>query len=83
MKRCVLLILFVICQPYAVRAAYVNQAGETSPFPIQFAMPESKIVAKIPQKDRDFAHIIPGQFDAYIYNLESEYYKGIRGLTML
>lgn len=45
------------------------------PYPIQFSIPESKIVDKIPEKDRDFAYIIPGKLDTYIYNEESDYYK--------
>lgn len=45
------------------------------PFPLQFAIPESKIVTNIPVKDKDFAHIIPGDLNTYIFNLESDYYK--------
>jgi hypothetical protein len=46
-----------------------------SPFPIQFSIPECKIVKNIPKKERDFAYIIPGQKDTYIYDNEKEYYK--------
>lgn len=45
-------------------------------FPIQFGIPEVKIVKEIPHKDRDFAYIIPGKLDTYIYDNEEEYYKG-------
>jgi hypothetical protein len=49
--------------------------GKQCPHPIQFSIPESKIVQKIPVKDLDFAPLIPGQLDTYIYERESEYYK--------
>lgn len=45
-------------------------------FPIQFSIPEFKMIDHIPTKDRDFASIIPGQLHTYIYHSESEYYKG-------
>lgn len=48
---------------------------QLGPFPIQFSIPEIKIVETIPHKDRDFAFIVPGQLHTYIYNSESEYYK--------
>lgn len=44
------------------------------PFHIQFSIPETKIVKEIPQKDRDFATIIPGQQKTYIYTDEAIYY---------
>lgn len=46
-----------------------------TPFPMQFSIPESKIVKEIPHKDKDFAFIIPGNLSTYIYKLESDYYK--------
>ena len=49
--------------------------SHAKPFPIQFAIHESKIVKEIPEKDQDFAFIIPGNIRTYIYNEESEYYK--------
>lgn len=49
---------------------------EARPYPIQFSIPESKIVSQIPEKTRDFAFIIPGDKSTYIYNTESDYYKG-------
>jgi hypothetical protein len=45
-------------------------------FPIQFSISETKVVDEIPEKDRDFAFIIPGDLRTYIYNDEAEYYKG-------
>lgn len=45
------------------------------PYPIQFAVPESKIVADIPEKALDFAFIVPGRFETYIYKVEEDYYK--------
>lgn len=50
-----------------------SQAG---PKPIQFSIPEIKIVKTVPQKTRDFAILIPGKTDTYIYQDEASYYKG-------
>ena len=47
-------------------------------YPIQFSIPESKIVQEIPKKTRDFAYLIAGQYDTYIYNTELDYYNGYR-----
>lgn len=44
--------------------------------PIQFCIPSCKIVTQIPQKTRDFASLIPGNLSTYIYNNETDYYKG-------
>lgn len=44
------------------------------PFPIQFSIPEIKVVEEIPPKTRDFAHIIPGELHTYIYTNEADYY---------
>ena len=46
------------------------------PFPIQFSIPESKIVSVIPKKQRDFAFLIPAQTHTYIYDDELSYQKG-------
>lgn len=48
---------------------------KAQPFPIQFSIPEIKVVQNIPEKDKDFAYIIPGDTSTYIYQLESDYYK--------
>lgn len=45
------------------------------PYPIQFAISETKIVSEIPFKDKDFASLIPGDQRTYIYNSESEFYQ--------
>ncbi len=45
-------------------------------YPISFSIPLCKIVSKIPEKTRILAHIIPGDKSTYIYNTESDYYKG-------
>ncbi len=47
---------------------------QAKPFPIGFSIPECKIVQQIPEKDRDFAYIVPGDLNTYIYNFEAEYY---------
>lgn len=45
------------------------------PNPIGFSIPECKIVQRIPEKDQDFAYVIPGQLDTYIFDTEEEYYQ--------
>lgn len=45
------------------------------PYPIGFSIPEIKIVENIPEKEKDFASIIPGDLSTYIYQIESDYYK--------
>lgn len=47
----------------------------TPPYPIGFAISETKIVLDIPKKDKDFASLIPGDLKTYIYTQESAYYK--------
>lgn len=46
------------------------------PYPIQFSIPECKIVKKIPAKTIDFATLIPGRLETYIYLHEPDYYRG-------
>ena len=45
------------------------------PFPIQFAISETKIIEKISQKNQDFSRLIPGNLKTYIYNNERDYYE--------
>lgn len=45
------------------------------PYPLQFSIPEEKIVKKIPEKTRDFAYIVPRELNTYIYTKESDYYE--------
>lgn len=47
---------------------------QAEPYPLSFAIPENKIVRKIPEKTQDFAYIIPGQLHTYIYTNEKDYY---------
>lgn len=47
----------------------------SDPIPIQFSISERKMVQEIPKKEKDFAFIIPGQLNTYIYDDESEYYS--------
>src|SRR5579859_2898410 len=63
-----LLALLIICFSYISINAKV--------FPIQFSIPEVKIVNSIPEKDRDFASLIPGNTSTYIYQEEADYYQG-------
>lgn len=55
------------------------------PYPISFAIPESKIVATVPTKQFAFASLIPGDLKTYIYQTEQDYYQGYQqayfGLT--
>jgi len=46
-----------------------------APHPIQFAIPEEKIRTEIPEKERDFASLIPGDGTTYTYEDEEEYYR--------
>jgi len=45
------------------------------PFPISFSISEAKIIDTIPQKDKDFSSLIPGDLSTYIYDNEEDYYK--------
>lgn len=47
---------------------------QARPFPIQFSIPEEKIVRIIPVKTQDFATVIPGDPKTYIFNQESDYF---------
>jgi hypothetical protein len=60
--------------------ALFSQKGalQAEPIPIQFAVPEAKIVQDIPEKTRDFASLIPGDLSTYTYQEEEEYYQGYR-----
>lgn len=58
------------------RFFYLVKELKGKPIPIQFSIPESKVIKSIPHKDRDFAFIIPGKSDTYIYSEEENYYKG-------
>jgi hypothetical protein len=44
-------------------------------YPIQFSISETKIVQDMPEKNLDFATLIPGDVRTYIYTEEEEYYK--------
>src|SRR5579862_7558259 len=56
-------------------ALVISTLGYGYPYPLQFGIPESKIVRGIPKKDRDFAFIIPRQLETYIYTEEADYYR--------
>lgn len=45
----------------------------TAVYPISFSIPEEKVVSSIPQKELDFAPLIPGDLSTYIYNDEETY----------
>jgi hypothetical protein len=45
-----------------------------NPRPIQFCIPESKIVNDIPKKTQDCATVIPRYQDTYVFSKESDYY---------
>lgn len=44
------------------------------PHPLQFSIPECKIIKNAPKKELDFAPLIPGQLETYIYQEEEPYY---------
>lgn len=44
-------------------------------YPINFTIPEEIIVDQIPQKDKDFSSLIPGNLSTYIYQTQEEYYQ--------
>ena len=50
--------------------------SDSKPKSIQFSISETKVVNAIPSKTRDFAHIVPGKLETYIYDNEHDYYKG-------
>lgn len=54
---------------------FLGSPLQADPYPIAFCVPEEKIVSEIPEKTRDFAHLIPGNLSTYIYTSEEEYYK--------
>ena len=43
-------------------------------YPLQFSVSETKIVKEIPRKDKDFAHVVPGELSTYIFTEEADYY---------
>lgn len=53
-------------------------AAGGGPYPIQFSLSETKIVQEVPDKDWDFAYIVPGEFSTYIYSEEADYYRDYR-----
>lgn len=42
--------------------------------PISFGAPKEKIVANVPEKTQDWATVIPGRMETYIFNDEASYY---------
>jgi hypothetical protein len=49
--------------------------AQAAPIPIQFGVPESKIVQEMPRKSKSFAFLIPGEMRTYIYDSETAYYE--------
>lgn len=45
------------------------------PFPIQFSIPESKVVPCVPDKEQAFATVNPYDRSTYIYDNEKDYYE--------
>jgi len=46
-----------------------------APFPIQFGIPENRIVKEIPEKTQDFAYVTPYDRNTYIFEKEADYYQ--------
>lgn len=61
-----------------VLSLFVNSYSDAKPFPISFAISESKIVSEIPEKDKDFASLVPGEMRTYTFNDEDHYYQDYR-----
>jgi hypothetical protein len=55
-----------------------NEKSEKMPFPIQFSVPEEKMVDRVPAKDKDFATVVPGRLDTYVFVREQDYYEDYR-----
>jgi hypothetical protein len=53
---------------------FTTETSAENPNPIQFSIPSIKIVKQVPKKTRDFAFIVPGKFETYIYDKEEAYY---------
>lgn len=43
--------------------------------PISFCLPEEKIIDFVPEKTKEFSHIVPGDYSTYIFETEDSYYK--------
>jgi len=43
--------------------------------PINFAIPEDLILREVPNKLKEYAYIIPGDFSTYIYDNQEDYFK--------
>jgi hypothetical protein len=62
--------MYILCLFLALSVSLFS-----TPHPIQFSIPESKVVNEIPEKTRDFATVIPGRLETYIFIMEQDYYK--------
>ena len=65
----------VLSKKQILLAACIVGIVHSKPFPISFSIPASKIVKEIPEKDKDFASLIPGDGSTYIFDDEEAYYK--------
>jgi hypothetical protein len=50
-------------------------SNEKNLFPISFGAPKEKIVTKVPEKTQDWATVIPGKIETYIFTEEKSYYE--------
>lgn len=55
-------------------------AFKHKPYPLQFSISECKVVDAVPEKDQDFATVIPNHLETYIFSEESDYYKDYQRL---
>ena len=51
---------------------------EATVHPLSFSVSETKMIKEVPSKDQDFAFLIPGDMQTYIYDNEEEYYQDYR-----
>jgi len=69
-------------KPPAVAVEPVVYSSSNSPdvvvWPISFSAPETTWIPVVPAKNVDFATIIPGNLNTYVYDDELSYYEGYR-----
>lgn len=53
-----------------------REMGEHQSFkPISFGIPKSQLISTPAEKEKLFAHIVPGKLETYIFNNEQDYYR--------
>ena len=60
-----------------------SNAPDVVVWPISFSAPETTWVPVVPTKNVDFATIIPGNLNTYVYDEELSYYEGYRCVALM